>query len=46
MALLRVVLYRDGDAALWQSLFELQARVRDDTATIGLEPMGASSPRV
>ena len=39
VALLQGVLYRDGDAALWQSLFELQARVRDYCATIGLELM-------
>jgi hypothetical protein len=36
VALLQGVLYRDGDAALWQSLFELQARVRDYCATIRL----------
>lgn len=39
VALLQGVLYRDGDATLWQSLFELQARVRDYYATIGLELM-------
>ena len=39
VALLQGVLYRDGDAALWQALFELQARVRDYCATIGLELM-------
>ncbi|WP_332879725.1 DUF4194 domain-containing protein [Massilia sp. S19_KUP03_FR1] len=39
VALLQGVLYRDGDAALWQSLFELQARVRDYCVTIGLELM-------
>jgi len=39
VALLQGVLYRDSDAALWQSLFELQARVRDYCATIGLELM-------
>jgi hypothetical protein len=39
VALLQGVLYRDGDAALWQSAFELQARVRDYCATIGLELM-------
>lgn len=37
VTLLQGVLYRDGDASLWQSLFELQARVRDYCATIGLE---------
>jgi hypothetical protein len=31
------VLYRDGDAALWQPLIDLQGRVRDYCATIGLE---------
>lgn len=39
VALLQGVLYRDSDAALWQSAFELQARVRDYCATIGLELM-------
>ena len=39
VALLQGVLYRDGDATLWQSLFELQSRVRDYCATIGLELM-------
>jgi hypothetical protein len=39
VALLQGVLYRDSDAALWQSLFERQARVRDYCATIGLELM-------
>jgi len=37
VTLLQGVLYRDSDASLWQSLFELQARVRDYCATIGLE---------
>jgi hypothetical protein len=37
VTLLQGVLYREGDASLWQSLFELQARVRDYCATIGLE---------
>lgn len=31
------VLYRDGDAALWQPLIDLQGRVRDYCATVGLE---------
>lgn len=39
VTLLQGVLYRDGDAAVWQALFELQARVRDYCATIGLELM-------
>jgi hypothetical protein len=33
------VLYREHDAALWQPLLDLQARVRDYCATIGLELM-------
>lgn len=37
VTLLQGVLYRDSDALLWQTLFELQARVRDYCATIGLE---------
>ncbi|NIA00529.1 DUF4194 domain-containing protein [Massilia sp. CCM 8734] len=37
VALFQAVLYRDTDSALWQALMELQARVRDYTATIGLE---------
>jgi hypothetical protein len=37
VTLLQGVLYRDGDASLWQALFELQARVRDYCASIGLE---------
>ena len=37
VTLLQGVLYRDSDASLWQALFELQARVRDYCATIGLE---------
>lgn len=37
ITLLQGVLYRDADAALWQSLFELQARLRDYYGTIGLE---------
>jgi hypothetical protein len=39
IALLQGALYRDPDAALWQALFELQARVRDYGATVGLELM-------
>lgn len=37
VALLQGVVYRDGDTTVWQALFELQARVRDYCATIGLE---------
>ncbi len=37
VSLFQGVLYRDSDAALWQPLMDLQARVRDYCATIGLE---------
>jgi hypothetical protein len=37
VSLLQGVLYRDADAALWQPLLDMQARVRDYCATIGLE---------
>ncbi|NHZ83762.1 DUF4194 domain-containing protein [Massilia sp. CCM 8695] len=37
VALFQGVLYRDTDSALWQPLMDLQARVRDYGATIGLE---------
>lgn len=37
VALFQAVLYRDAHGALWQALMELQARVRDYAATIGLE---------
>ncbi|RSZ55177.1 DUF4194 domain-containing protein [Massilia atriviolacea] len=37
VALFQAVLYRDAHGALWQALIELQARVRDYAATIGLE---------
>ena len=37
ISLLQGVLYRDADSAPWQSLLELQARVRDHAAIIGLE---------
>jgi hypothetical protein len=43
VALLQGVLYRDSDAASWQSLFELQARVRDYCATINGRPSRARS---
>jgi hypothetical protein len=35
--LLRGVVYRDADATLWSGLLNLQARVRDYVAVIGLE---------
>lgn len=37
VGLFQGVLYRDADGALWQALSDLQARVRDYCATIGLE---------
>ena len=37
--LLRGVLYQDSDSALWGTLLELQARVRDYVAVLGLELM-------
>lgn len=37
IALMQGVLYRDQDTALWQSLFELQARVKDHFKLIGLD---------
>ncbi len=37
VGLFQGVQYRDADSALWQALMELQARVRDYCATIGLE---------
>jgi hypothetical protein len=35
--LLKGVMYRDGDASLWNALLNLQARVRDYVAVLGLE---------
>jgi len=35
--LLKGVIYREGDAALWNALLNLQARVRDYVAVLGLE---------
>jgi hypothetical protein len=35
--LLKGVLYQEGDAALWNALLNLQARVRDYVAVLGLE---------
>ena len=37
--LLRGVLYRESDTALWGTLLDLQARVRDYVAVLGLELM-------
>ena len=37
ITLLKGVLYRDVDAALWNALSPLQARVRDHVAVLGLE---------
>jgi hypothetical protein len=39
VTLFQGVLYREADAALWQPLVELQGRVRDHCAAIGLELM-------
>lgn len=35
--LLKGVMYREGDASLWKALLNLQARVRDYVAVLGLE---------
>lgn len=37
VSLFQGVLYRENDAALWQPLIDLQGRVRDYCATVGLE---------
>jgi hypothetical protein len=37
IALMKGVLYQEQDAALWQALLQLQARVRDYVAVLGLE---------
>ena len=37
--LLKGVIYRDGDAAQWRAMLDLQARVRDYVAVLGLELM-------
>jgi len=37
ITLLKGVMYRDGNERLWASLLELQARVRDYVAVLGLE---------
>ncbi|MCO6441625.1 MAG: DUF4194 domain-containing protein [Nitrococcus mobilis] len=39
VALFKGVLYKDQSPELWQNLFELQARVRDYVAVLGLELM-------
>lgn len=37
IALMKGVVYRDGDEEIWQELLNLQARVRDYVAVLGLE---------
>jgi hypothetical protein len=37
ISLLKGVVYQENDGALWQSLIQLQARVRDHIAVLGLE---------
>ncbi len=37
IVLLKGVIYREGDAGLWNALLNLQARVRDYVAVLGLE---------
>lgn len=37
VALMKGVVYREGDEAIWQTLFELQARIRDQIGPFGLE---------
>ena len=39
VGLMKGVVYREGDAPLWQDLLGLQARVRDYVAVLGLELM-------
>ncbi|MCP4288890.1 MAG: DUF4194 domain-containing protein [Gammaproteobacteria bacterium] len=39
IALMKGVVYEDNDSALWQDLFELQARTRDYISVLGLELM-------
>ncbi len=39
IALMKGVLYADTDPGLWQSLLDLQARVRDQVSVLGLELM-------
>ena len=37
IALMKGVVYRDGDEEIWQALLNVQARVRDYVAVLGLE---------
>lgn len=37
ISLLKGVIYQEGDASLWNALIQLQARVRDYVAVLGLE---------
>ena len=37
IALMKGIVYRDADEAVWQTLLNLQARVRDYVAVLGLE---------
>ncbi len=37
IALMKGVLYQEGDAGSWQALLQLQARIRDYVAVLGLE---------
>ncbi|MGH8664382.1 MAG: DUF4194 domain-containing protein, partial [Burkholderiales bacterium] len=37
VTLLKGVMYREGDEKLWSALIDLQARVRDYVAVLGLE---------
>ncbi|HEX5337073.1 MAG TPA: DUF4194 domain-containing protein [Gallionella sp.] len=39
IALMKGIVYRDTDADIWQALLDLQARVRDYLAALGLELM-------
>jgi Domain of unknown function (DUF4194) len=39
IALMKGIVYRDADEEIWQSLLDLQARVRDYVAVLGLELM-------
>jgi hypothetical protein len=39
VALMKAVLYREDDPARWQALLEVQSRVRDHVAVLGLELM-------
>jgi hypothetical protein len=37
VALMKGVVYRENDETAWQGLFDLQARIRDHVAPLGLE---------